>query len=61
MAKFEVAVEWAGYSRGVKVLEVEAETEAEARKNFRSGKEIERTIMRDDTETGDILAVKPLA
>ena len=58
MAKFEVHVEWAGYSRGVKVLEVEAETEADARENFWNGKEIDRTVIRDDTETGDILAVK---
>lgn len=61
MPKFQVHVEWAGYSRGVKVMEVEAASEAEARENFWAGREVERTVVRDDTESGDVLAVEPSA
>ena len=60
MPKFQVIVEWSGYSRGTKVLEVEAENEADARENFWGGKLINRTVIRDDTEDGDVLDVKPL-
>ena len=57
MPKFEVTVEWSGYSRGTAVWEVEAENEADARESFWAGREVNRTVIRDDTEHGDVLEV----
>jgi len=50
MNKYEVQVEWAGYSRGEATYIVEAESEEEARKRYYQGKETERFTVRDDTD-----------
>ncbi len=54
MKKFKVKFDWSGYSRGYAVYEVEAETEEEAKETFYEGKEIERVVVRDDTERDDM-------
>ena len=48
--KFKVQVEWSGYSRGYSVYEVEAESEEEALECYYEGNQIERNVVRDDTE-----------
>lgn len=50
MPKYHVDVEWSGYSRGTATYEVEAESEADAIENWWDGKEIKRTVIRDDTD-----------
>jgi hypothetical protein len=50
MAKYQVTVDWSGYSRGCSIWEVEAESEDDARENWYCGEEIERDTIRDDTE-----------
>jgi len=56
MTKFNVEVEWSGYSRGTALWEVEAESEEDARENYYEGKRIQREIVRDDTEE-EILSI----
>jgi len=50
MKKFIVDLEFSGYSRGTVSYEVEAETAEEAEENWWKGKEIDRDIIRDDTD-----------
>ena len=50
MPKFEVSVEWSGYSRGYSVFEVEAEDAEEAKEIWYDGKKVHHEIHRDDTE-----------
>lgn len=50
MKKFIVETVWSGYCRGVAKYEVEAETAEEAEENWWKGKEIDRDIIRDDTD-----------
>jgi hypothetical protein len=57
MKKFEVTTNWAGYSRGYAVYEVEAENEEAAKSLWYEGLEIERETIRDDTES-EISSVK---
>ena len=47
---FKVRVEWSGYSRGYSVYEVEADSKEEALENYYEGNQIEREVVRDDTE-----------
>lgn len=49
--KFEIEMNWSGYSRGVSTWVVEAESEEEARENWCCGEEIDRCVVRDDTES----------
>jgi len=51
MNKYEVNVEWAGYSRGGAIYVVEAENEEEAKEIYDTGEEISRHTARDDTES----------
>lgn len=57
MKKFIVETVWSGYCRGVAKYEVEAETAEEAEENWYDGVEIERYVVRDDTES-DVVEVK---
>jgi hypothetical protein len=50
MPKFKVTTQWSGYSRGYSVNLVEAKTAEEAKELWYEGEEIERTVVRDDTE-----------
>jgi hypothetical protein len=50
MAKYQVTVDWSGYSRGTSVWIVEAESEDDAKEDWCCGEEIERYTKRDDTE-----------
>ena len=50
MSKYLVTEEWAGYSRGYALYEIEADSEEDARKNYWKGTEIERETIRDDSE-----------
>lgn len=51
MPKFKIILEWSGYSRGTEIRIVEAETEEEAREIWYEGKQVDRQIVRDDTES----------
>lgn len=51
MPKFIVSTDWSGYCRGYAQYVVEAKDEDEARENWYLGKEIERVVVRDDTES----------
>ncbi len=53
MNKYLVEVEWSGYSRGYASYEVDAENEEAASKDYMSGKETERDVVRDYTEKED--------
>jgi len=59
MKKFLVTTEWSGYSRGTATYEVEAETADEARELLFEGKQINREVVRDDTES-EIESVKEI-
>lgn len=56
MNKYIVDTEWWGYSRGVAKYEIEAESEEDAKQFWFEGKELERQVVRDDTE-GEVRAV----
>ena len=56
--KFKVQVEWSGYSRGYSVYEVEAESEEEALECYYEGNQIERNVVRDDTEAQEKNIIK---
>lgn len=56
--KFKVQVEWSGYSRGYSVYEVEAENEEEALECYYEGNQIERNVVRDDTEAQEKNIIK---
>jgi len=49
--QYRVTTEWYGYSRGTAVYIVEADNEKEAEDRCYEGEEIERTIVRNDTES----------
>ena len=52
--KYHVTVEWSGYSRGYKVLSVEAKSKEDALesiKDFEWDDEVSRGVVRDDTDT----------
>lgn len=51
MSKYIVKTSWSGYSRGTAVYEVYAESAQEAEDNWFDGTLIEKTTVRDDTET----------
>jgi len=48
--KYKVEYKWSGYSRGYATVIVEAESEDEARGNWWWGEEVDREVIRDDTE-----------
>ena len=48
--KYVVKVSWSGYSRGYATYEVYADDEDEAKKYYYEGVEVERVVVRDDTE-----------
>jgi len=50
MPKFKVNIDWSGYCRGTSSWIVEAENEEDAKENWYLGTEIDRIIVRDDTE-----------
>jgi len=51
MNKYEVDVDWAGYSRGYSTYIVEAESEEEAMNSYYLGEKIEHETVRDDTDS----------
>lgn len=55
---FQVQVEWSGYSRGYSVYEVEAENEEEALECYYEGNQLERCVVRDDTEVQEKNIIK---
>ena len=48
--KYEVKCQWSGYSRGVSIYIVEAESEEEARELWYEGDRAYHKVVRDDTE-----------
>ena len=50
MPKFEVIVDWSGYSRGVSSYIIEAKNEEDARERWWENVPIHREIIRDDTD-----------
>jgi len=53
--KFKVRREWSGYSRGYSIFEVEAENKEMASEQWYEGKVIEHKVVRDDTETNELI------
>ncbi|AUR93176.1 coil containing protein [Vibrio phage 1.184.A._10N.286.49.A5] len=56
--KYQVRVEWSGYSRGYSVYEVEAESEDEAKEICYEGDKLEHVVVRDDTESQEVNIIK---
>jgi len=48
--KYQVKIDWSGYSRGTEVYEVEADSEQEARDRWCHNDPVSRTVDRDDCE-----------
>lgn len=59
MNKYKVQINYQGYVRGYKTIEVEADSEEEAKENWDAGVELENEIVRDDTETTYIEVESP--
>jgi len=58
MPKFKVQTEWSGYSRGTVTYLVEAKDEESAKETWYDGEEIERDVVRDDTENEIVSVTK---
>jgi len=54
---YRVTVEWSGYSRGTATYLVDAETEQDARENYREYDSVTKQTVRDDTE-GEVSSVE---
>lgn len=48
--KWEVSVDWSGYSRGYSTFIVEADSKEAAMANYYMGECAEREVVRDDTD-----------
>lgn len=57
MPKYQVSVDWSGYSRGCTTYLVEADSPEEAKEIYNyKGVQLEHDVIRDDTETDHIRA-----